>query len=213
MKREEIADIRHDYGKFKLDEKSICKNPFDQFKIWFDDAVAAQFTDPNAMNLSTVAENGRPSSRIVLLKGYDETGFYFYTNYESRKGRELEQNPFASLLFFWDKHERQVRIEGKCEKLKPAESDIYFQSRPYASRVGAWASAQSQVLPSRFGLMRKVAGLMLKHPVNVPLPPFWGGYRLRPDAFEFWQGRESRLHDRFSFLHEGKTWKIDRLSP
>lgn len=214
MKQKDIAGIRHDYGKFKLDEKTIAKDPFILFEKWFDEAVQGEFVDPNAFALSTVAANGRPSSRIVLLKGYDKNGFVFYTNYQSRKGNEIAETDFASILFFWDKFERQIRIEGKIEKVSPEESDKYFQSRPYSSRLGAWASEQSQVLKSRFTLMRKVAKLMIQHPVNVPLPPFWGGYRLVPDAFEFWQGRESRLHDRFRYvLEENGEWKIDRLSP
>lgn len=208
-----IGDIRHDYGKFKLDEKSIAKDPFVQFKIWFDDAVAADYKDPNAMAVSTVDAHGRPSSRIVLLKGFDQNGFVFYTNYESQKGSELSVNKFASILFFWDKHERQIRIDGKVEKTSPEESDKYFQSRPYTSRIGAWASEQSSVLKSRFTLMRKVAKLIVKYPTHVPLPPFWGGYRLVPDKFEFWQGRESRLHDRFKYKLDNGIWTIDRLSP
>lgn len=214
MKSSEIADIRHDYGKFRFDEKSLNRNPFKQFEIWFDEAVKGDFVDPNAFALSTVSSDGRPSSRILLIKGFDESGFVFYTNYESRKGNELEANQYASMLFFWDKYERQVRIEGKVERTSSEESDKYFQSRPRTSRLGAWASEQSRVLKSRFTLVRRVAQIMMKYPTHIPLPPFWGGYRLVPDRFEFWQGRESRLHDRFSYdlLPDG-TWDINRLNP
>lgn len=214
MVEKDISSIRHDYGKFKLDEKTINKNPFEQFEIWFNQALEGDFADPNAFALSTVNGEGKPSSRILLLKGFDERGFVFYTNYESRKGQELQINPNAAMLFFWDKFERQVRIEGRIEKLTAEESNQYFQSRPYTSRLGAWASEQSKVLKSRFSLMRKVAMLMLKYPTNVPLPPHWGGYRLIPEQFEFWQGRPSRLHDRFrySLLPQG-DWQIDRLYP
>lgn len=214
MKNKEIADIRHDYGKFKFDEKSILRNPFEQFSVWFDEALKGDFIDPNAFALSTVDAEGRPSSRILLIKGFDEHGFVFYSNYESRKGEQLSQNPFGAMLFFWDKYERQVRIEGKIEKASTEESEEYFNSRPYTSKLGAWASEQSRVLKTRFTLVRKVAGYMMKYPVNVPLPPHWGGYRLVPDKFEFWQGRESRLHDRFSFnLQADGSWQIDRLYP
>lgn len=214
MQEKDISNIRHDYGKFRLDEKSIKKSPFEQFEIWFNQALEGDFTDPNAFALSTVSKDGKPSSRILLLKGYDERGFVFYTNYESRKGCELEQNPYAAMLFFWDKFERQIRIEGRVERTSFEESEKYFQSRPYTSRLGAWASEQSRVLKSRFTLMRKVAMLMLKYPTSVPLPPHWGGYRLIPEQFEFWQGRESRLHDRFRYILQADgTWQIDRLYP
>lgn len=209
---ENVADIRKDYSKFKLTENSIDKNPFGQFDIWMKDAIKGDFYDPTAFSLSTVSL-GRPSSRVLLLKGYDERGFVFYTNYNSRKGREIADNPYAAMLFFWDKFERQVRIEGKIELATPEESDKYFGSRPYTSKLGAWASKQSEELKSRFSLMRQVAALMLKYPVNIPRPDFWGGYRLVPDRFEFWQGRESRLHDRIRFDLRGKSWEIKRLSP
>ncbi len=214
MKNEDISAIRHDYGKYKFDESNINPDPLEQFSKWFNEALSGDFVDPNAFALSTVSEQGRPSSRILLIKGFDSRGFIFYTNYESRKGGELLKNPYASMLFFWDKFERQVRIEGKVLKLSAEESDKYFQSRPYTSRLGAWASEQSKVLKSRFTLVRKVASLMLKYKTSVPLPPFWGGYLLVPDSFEFWQGRESRLHDRFRYeLQSDGTWKIDRLYP
>jgi pyridoxamine 5'-phosphate oxidase len=208
-----ISDIRHDYGKFKLDENSIKKNPFEQFSIWFNEALTGGFVDPNAMAVSTVNSAGKPSSRILLLKNFDERGFVFYSNFESRKGKEIENNPYASLLFFWDKFERQIRIEGRIEKTSYEESVEYYNSRPYTSRIGAWASEQSQPLKSRFTLMRKVAKLILQYPKKPPLPPFWGGYRLIPDCFEFWQGRESRLHDRFRYNKIEDEWSIQRLNP
>lgn len=210
---ESLDNLRKDYTKDSFTEKTALKNPFEQFKLWFDDAVNYPMMEPNAMALSTVSSDGRPSSRIVLLKRYDENGFVFFTNYESRKGKELEKNSYASLLFYWDKLERQIRIEGKTEKISSEESEDYFQSRPYESRLGAWASKQSQVLPSRFTLIREVAKLLVKYPAKVPLPPFWGGYRLKPDMFEFWQGRPSRLHDRIRYSYRGGLWVIERLYP
>lgn len=210
---ESLDNLRKDYTKDSFTEKTALKNPFEQFKLWFDDAINYPMMEPNAMALSTVSSDGRPSSRIVLLKRYDEKGFVFFTNYESRKGKELEKNSYASLLFYWDKLERQIRIEGKTEKISSEESEDYFQSRPYESRLGAWASKQSQVLPSRFTLIREVANLLVKYPAKVPLPPFWGGYRLKPDMFEFWQGRPSRLHDRIRYSYRGGLWVIERLYP
>jgi pyridoxamine 5'-phosphate oxidase len=209
----ELQDIRQDYNKFKLEESSLKKNPFELFKIWMDEAISGDFYDPTAFALSTSDKKGKPSSRVLLLKGFNENGFVFYTNYESRKGTELSDNPYASMLFFWDKFERQIRIEGRIEKLTTEESDEYFQKRPLASKLGAWASEQSRVLKSRFTLMRKVARLMLKYPVHVPIPPHWGGYRLIPNQFEFWQGRPSRLHDRFQYKLSGNKWEINRLNP
>ncbi|MCX7735948.1 MAG: pyridoxamine 5'-phosphate oxidase [Candidatus Kapabacteria bacterium] len=210
---ESLDNLRRDYTKDSFNEKTALKNPFEQFKVWFDDAVNYPMMEPNAMALSTVNSEGKPSSRIVLLKRYDENGFVFFTNYESRKGKELEKNPYASLLFYWDRLERQIRIEGITEKISNEESDDYFQSRPYESRLGAWASKQSEVLPSRFTLIREVAKLLVKYPAKVPLPPFWGGYRLKPDVFEFWQGRPSRLHDRIRYSKRGELWVIERLYP
>lgn len=209
-----IADIRKDYTKFKLDIDSIEKNPFEQFDKWFNEALESKlFVEPTAFTLSTVGKNLKPSSRIVLLKKYDMKGFVFYTNYESRKGRELLENPFASMLFFYDKFERQIRIEGKVEKLSQEESDEYFQTRPKKSKLGAWASNQSEVLNSRFTLMRKFVGFAMKYPIRVPIPDFWGGYRIVPNGFEFWQGRESRLHDRLRYDLKSGLWEIKRLSP
>jgi len=210
---EKVSDIRRDYSKFSLDINDINPNPFNQFDIWMKDALKGEFLEPTAMVISTVDMNNRPSSRVVLLKKYDERGFVFFTNYLSRKGVEINGNPYASALLFWDKFERQIRIEGRIEKISKKESKEYFSTRPYTSRLGAWASEQSKPLKSRFTLVRKVAALMVKYPVDVPLPDFWGGYRLIPDEFEFWQGRKSRLHDRFRYKYENENWSIERLSP
>lgn len=210
---EDLANIRRDYTKFSLDSGNISIDPFEQFDIWMKDALKGDFLEPTAVAVSTVNADNKPSSRIVLLKSYDDRGFVFFTNYHSRKGTEISGNPFASMLFFWDKFERQIRITGKIEKIAREDSEKYFQSRPYTSRLGAWASEQSQPLKSRFTLIRKVAKLMVKYPLNVPLPDFWGGYRLIPDEFEFWQGRESRLHDRFQYNLKDNNWDIERLSP
>ena len=208
-----ISQIRREYGISNLSESSLKNDPLEQFKIWFDEALKSDFPDPNAMVLSTASLNGMPSSRVVLLKHYDNRGLVFYTNYESRKGKELSENPKASLLFFWDKLERQVRFNGRIEKITSAESEEYFETRDYTSKLGAWASRQSQTLPSRFTLMRNVVKIMAKYKNNVPLPEFWGGYRLIPEQIEFWQGRKSRLHDRFQFDKTADGWKVDRLYP
>ncbi len=208
-----LNSLRREYGKEKFDVENALKNPFDQFRLWFDKAVEVVELDPNAMAICTAGKSGMPSARYVLLKNWDERGFVFYTNYESRKGRDMEENPQASILFFWDILERQIRIEGRVEKVSAEESEAYFRTRPYESRLGAWASKQSEPLASRFALLRRVAALMVKYPVNVPLPPFWGGYRLVPEAFEFWQGRESRLHDRVQYTLDGEKWNMARLNP
>lgn len=213
MTRIDDNKVRRDYKKMSFNESIAKDSPFKQFDIWFKQALDSHFLDPNGFSLSTVNENGRPSSRMVLLKEYDEQGFVFFTNYESRKGKEINDNPFASMLFFWDKLERQIRIEGKIEKVSKQESEDYFETRPYTSRLGAWASKQSQKLNSRFKLMREVVLLMAKYPGDVPLPPYWGGYRLKPDAFEFWQGRESRLHDRIKYELDNGKWMKSRLYP
>lgn len=210
---ENISDIRRDYKKYSLTRQSLDKDPFSLFDKWIKQAIAQDFYDPTSFALSTVGENGRPSSRMLLLKGYDENGFIFYTNYKGRKGLEIEKNPFGSMLFFWDKYERQVRIEGKIEKISKEDSEKYFVTRPYTSRIGAWASKQSEILSSRGHLIKEAALYMLKFPLNVPLPDTWGGYRLIPDEFEFWQGRESRMHDRFKYTLENNIWVIHRLYP
>ncbi|MFN3385833.1 MAG: pyridoxamine 5'-phosphate oxidase [Candidatus Thermochlorobacter sp.] len=210
-----IADLRKEYGKGTLNEKDLDPNPFKMFERWFHDAQAAGIEEPNAMTLATATKDGKPSARVVLLKGFDERGFVFYTNYESRKGRELAENPYAALCFHWQVLERQVTIMGMVEKVSREESEAYFNSRPLTSRYGAWASHQSQVIASKAELLKRAAEVALKHPTgNVPLPPFWGGYRLLPYEIQFWQGQPSRLHDRFRYLkqHNG-TWQIDRLSP
>jgi pyridoxamine 5'-phosphate oxidase len=213
MSSEGLLGSHRDYKKSMLTDRNLNPDPVAQFGAWFAEASGTDIPDPNAMALSTVDASGRPSSRIVLLKGFDPRGFVFYTNYKSRKGIELDANPYASLLFFWDKLERQIRIEGSVVRTSHEESDKYYQTRPYTSRLGAWASKQSETLSSRFRLMREVAGLIIKYPVNTPLPPFWGGYRLVPDVFEFWQGRESRLHDRFRYALRDGVWEISRLYP
>jgi pyridoxamine 5'-phosphate oxidase len=209
-----IADIRRDYMKATLSEDIVDQDPFRQFTEWWIEATRAEIDEVNAMTLSTVSEGGRPAARIVLLKGYDENGFVFFTNYESRKGLDLKLNPYASLLFFWKELERQVRIDGPCEKVPDAESDEYFYSRPEGSRIGAWASPQSQVISSRDVLDQNIIELENRFQgKTVPRPPHWGGYRVRPDQLEFWQGRPSRLHDRILYTREAAGWKIDRLAP
>jgi len=209
-----LQSLRRDYTQGKFDETSAKDDPFEQFKEWFAEVLNSNFLEPNAMVLSTSTSEGIPSSRVVLLKKFDERGFVFFTNYESQKAREIEENPNVSLLFYWDKLERQVRINGKAQKISKEESEEYFITRPYLSKIGAWASRQSQPLKSRFSLMREVARLTMKFPLNVPLPPFWGGYRVVPNYFEFWQGRPSRLHDRIAYylLPDG-SWKKQRLYP
>ncbi|MCX7909933.1 MAG: pyridoxamine 5'-phosphate oxidase [Ignavibacteria bacterium] len=209
-----LQSLRRDYSQGKFDESVAKDNPFEQFSEWFTEVLKSNFLEPNAMVLSTVGTNGIPTSRVVLLKKFDDNGFVFYTNYESQKAKDIEENPNVSLLFYWDKLERQVRINGKAEKVPMQESEEYFRSRPYLSRIGAWASKQSQPLRSRFTLMREVAKLTLKFPFDVPLPPFWGGYRVIPTYFEFWQGRPSRLHDRIAYiLQSDGSWKKQRLYP
>ncbi|OGU10302.1 MAG: pyridoxamine 5'-phosphate oxidase [Ignavibacteria bacterium GWA2_35_8] len=211
---ESLSNLRRDYTKGSFSEKTAKENPFEQFKLWFEEVLAAEMLEPTAFVLSTSTKDRKPSSRVLLLKQFDEKGFVFYTNYDSRKGKEIEENPNAAILFFWDKLERQIRIEGKIEKISEVESDKYFQTRPYTSKLGTWASEQSSPLSSRFKLIRQVAQFMAKYPVNVPLPPNWGGYRLIPDVFEFWQGRESRLHDRLQYnKNENGKWVITRLYP
>lgn len=210
---EDVSQIRKDYKKFKLDIETTSDNPFEQFNKWMDDALNGGFLEPTAFVLSTVSIDNKPSSRVLLLKGIEPDGYIFYTNYESRKGNELKHNINASMLFFWDKFERQVRIEGKIEKINREQSEKYFHSRPYTSQIGAWASEQSKELKSRFTLLRRAAQYMLKFKNQVPLPDFWGGYKLFPDRFEFWQGRESRMHDRIVYIIENSKWIKKRLYP
>lgn len=215
LTNEVLQQLRQDYKAKSLSEKEISKSPFDQFKKWFEEAMEGQILEPNAMNLATVGPNNRPSSRIVLLKGFDEMGFCFYTNYLSRKGREINKNPYASLVFFWPELERQVRIEGKIEKLSKERSEAYFHSRPIGSQLGAIASAQSQLLPDRMVLEQKLALLEREYEgKTIPKPAHWGGYRVQPFSIEFWQGRTNRLHDRLEYvLMEKGKWKIQRLAP
>jgi pyridoxamine 5'-phosphate oxidase len=209
-----ISSIRRDYQLESLLEIHVDPNPFNQFNSWWKEALSAEIDEVNAMALSTVMANGKPSSRIVLLKGFDEAGFVFFTNYNSHKGQELTLNPFASLLFFWKELERQVRIQGTCEKISPTESDEYFYSRPLGSRLGAWASPQSNTIEGREFLEQRAQELdILYADGNVPRPPHWGGYRVVPDSIEFWQGRSSRLHDRILYSKENADWTLSRLAP
>jgi pyridoxamine 5'-phosphate oxidase len=210
-----IADLRKDYTLQGLSETDVDPNPFIQFKQWFDQALAAQLTEPNAMTIATATLDGKPSARMVLLKDFDQRGFVFYTNYNSQKGQELAQNPQASLVFWWAELERQVRISGQIEKVSDKESDEYFYSRPFDSRLGAWASHQSQVIETREVLEQQMQELQIKYrDREVQRPPHWGGFRVIPREIEFWQGRSNRLHDRLRYtLLEDGSWKIERLSP
>ncbi|MFM2429014.1 MAG: hypothetical protein RLZZ511_227 [Cyanobacteriota bacterium] len=209
-----IADLRQDYRQAALLEADADRDPIAQFQTWFDAAVAAQLPEPNAMTLATATPEGIPSARIVLLKGVDDRGFVFFTNYSSHKGQEILANPQAAIVFLWTELERQVRIQGRVEKIAPAESDEYFYSRPPGSRLGAWASNQSEVVASRAMLDQQLADLEAKYAnQEIPRPEHWGGFRVIPSVIEFWQGRSSRLHDRLRYrLMEG-NWVIDRLSP
>uniref|UniRef100_UPI0040471E1E pyridoxamine 5'-phosphate oxidase n=1 Tax=Orrella sp. TaxID=1921583 RepID=UPI0040471E1E len=208
-----VANIRMNYEKGELTESAAKNSPFEQFQLWLQEAIDLPVAEPTAMTLATANARGKPSSRIVLLKGIDNRGFVFYTNYDSRKGQELSQQACASLLFFWQPLERQVRIEGVIEKVSDQESDDYYQSRPIGSRIGAWASAQSQPVTVQ-ALQSRVDQLSAKYGEAPPRPPHWGGYRLAPDYFEFWQGRPSRLHDRLVYKPSSdKAWVIERISP
>lgn len=210
-----FADLRKEYMQRGLDEGDVDTNPFRQFAAWFDEARAASSIEPNAMALATVGADGRPSLRMVLLKGADERGFVFYTNYESRKGRELADTPWAALTFFWPEMERQIRIEGRVEPVSAEESDAYFHSRPVGSQLSASASHQSEVIAGREELEQRVAALSAQYQdQEIPRPENWGGFRVIPDAIEFWQGRASRLHDRLGYrLLASGDWQIERLSP
>jgi pyridoxamine 5'-phosphate oxidase len=208
-----LADLRKNYALGSLDVADANRDPIRQFEAWFAQAVEAKLPEPNTMTLATVDSRGHPSARIVLIKGVDERGFVFFTNYASRKGREIADNPRASLLFYWIELERQVRIEGTVVKTSADESDAYFASRPLGSRIGAWASEQSQVIESRTLLEAREREISARYGDNPPRPPHWGGFRLVPDAIEFWQGRPSRLHDRLLYTRNRDTWDIVRLSP
>jgi pyridoxamine 5'-phosphate oxidase len=209
-----ISDIRTDYKLRSLNESDVSVDPITQFANWWDEAVNSKIEEVNAMTLATVNNDGRPSARIVLLKGFDEKGFVFFTNYQSKKGKELEDNPHGAVVFFWRELERQVRIEGGIEKVSEEDSDAYYQSRPAGSRIGAWASPQSEVIDGRETLENNYRALEKKFDnKNIPRPGHWGGYILRPSMIEFWQGRSSRLHDRIQYSLKENGWVIERLAP
>lgn len=210
----DISKLRQNYTKLELTEALASTDPMEQFSEWFDNALKSGILEPNAMIVSTVS-GGKPKSRVILLKGFDERGFVFFTNYSSHKGQELEENTEGNMTFFWDKLERQVRIEGKLEKISQEESSEYFWSRPRESQIGAWVSNQSEVIAGREVLDEKLAFYQekFKNEAIVPKPEHWGGYLLRPETIEFWQGRPNRLHDRLLYTLEGSVWKRERLSP
>ena len=210
-----LSDLRREYALAGLEESDLDSNPFNQFDKWFQQALAAGLPEPNAMTLATATLDGKPSARIVLLKGFDERGFVFFTNYESRKGRELLANPQAALVCYWIELERQVRISGRVSRVSAEESEEYFQSRPLGSQLGAWASQQSEVVDGRKTLEDRLEQLTREYQTKpVPLPPYWGGYRVAPETIEFWQGRPNRLHDRLRYtLQTNHHWLIERLSP
>lgn len=212
--RKQVADIRVDYSKGELDEAQVALDPVLQFEKWFQEAVSSEVMEPNAMSLGTVLD-GRPSVRIVLLKGFDERGFVFYTNYESRKAREMTAEPHAALTFFWPELQRQIRIEGRIEKISAKESDDYYASRDRLSRLGAWASPQSSTIDDRSELETLVneVNTRFEGQEEIPRPDHWGGYRVEPAYLEFWQGRSSRLHDRITYKKEAGNWKIERIAP
>ena len=210
---EKLSSIRREYSLKSLDEKEVLGDPIDQFQIWLNEAVDAQVMDVNAMHLATVKEDGRPSQRVVLLKGIEDRKFLFFTNYQSNKGRELEKNPFCALSIYWPELERQIRIEGIAERVVEQISDEYFKTRPKDSQIGAWASPQSSLIENRSILEERMKKLKERFPGEVPRPHQWGGYQINPVSFEFWQGRESRLHDRIYYVKEDQAWKIFRLSP
>jgi pyridoxamine 5'-phosphate oxidase len=210
-----IADLRQNYTLAGLSETDAHSNPFKQSQIWFEQAVSAQLPEPNAMTIATITAEGKPSARMVLLKDFDERGFTFFTNYESDKGQQLSTTPWAALVFWWVQLERQVRVEGRVEKVSPQKSDEYFSIRPLTSQLGAWASPQSQIIASREELEERFAQLKEKYTgKNIPRPPHWGGFRVIPHLIEFWQGRPSRLHDRLRYrLSQDSSWIRERLAP
>lgn len=215
MAKNNVSKLRREYGRAELDESTVHPDPFVQFSAWFEAASKANFEEPNAMAIATVDSTGKPSLRMVLLKSYDEHGFVFFTNYNSQKGRDLTQNPRAALLFWWDKMDRQIHVEGEVETISEQESSEYFNSRPRGSQLGAWASNQSAVIAGREVLVNRIEQLSKEYEGReIPRPPHWGGYRVKPLVFEFWQGRPNRLHDRLQYrkLTDG-SWIIERLSP
>jgi pyridoxamine 5'-phosphate oxidase len=209
----DIAHLRKSYERAQLDEANSEADPLKQFELWFHQALTSEIPEPNAMTLATVAADSRPSTRVVLIKDFDARGIVWFTNYESRKGRELAGNAFAALQFHWIELERVVRIEGRTERVSAEESDTYFATRPLDSRIGAWASPQSQVIASRAVLVANAAKFGAKFMLHPPRPAHWGGYRLVPDRWEFWQGRKSRLHDRLHYRLDGTAWVRERLAP
>jgi pyridoxamine 5'-phosphate oxidase len=212
----DIAELRREYRRAALTEKAVDPDPVVQFERWLGEAIAAQLPEPTAMTLATVDAAGRPSARIVLLKRVDSRGLVFYSNYQSRKGAELAERPIAALLFHWVELERQVRVEGEVSRVTADESDAYFASRPREARLGAWASPQSRVIADRAWLEAEVGAARERFSAageQLPRPPHWGGYRVEPQTFEFWQGRESRLHDRLRYRREAGRWRIERLAP
>ena len=208
-----FESLRVSYEQGELNESDITHNPLDQFNNWLQEAIQNEVPEPNAMVLATVNKDGQPGARNVLLKSADDNGFIFFTNKNSDKASDLKQNPHCTLLFSWLSQHRQVIVKGKAEEISREESNTYFQTRPYGSRISAWVSEQSQVIKSREDLEIKVKEFMDKYPENVPMPDYWGGYLVKPESIEFWQGRPSRLHDRIRFTKKGNTWTIERISP